>query len=175
MLSCALGQVGLICVEFNFICNSLDVLQVWVKASFFLYLYAESPKGLWPSCAPSIGWHTGVTAGHGGDYPPLLCLWDPSQSTVFRPRDPTQAGHAAVGMGPEESHEDAQRAGAPLLWRRGAGSVQPGKEKAPGSPHCSLSVQEGRPDCSLPPLAAIGMLGEAIAMLGTNVLMWKKQ
>ena len=42
----------------------------------------------------------------------------------------------AVGVGPEEGHKDAQRAGA-LLWRKveEVGLVQPGEEKALGRPH----------------------------------------
>ena len=43
-----------------------------------------------------------------------------------------QERYRSSGEGPEEGHEDAQRAGAPLLGRQaeGAGLVQTGKEKA---------------------------------------------
>jgi len=49
-----------------------------------------------------------------------------------------------VGVGPEEGHEDSQRAVAPLLWRwtEGAGLVQLGEEKILWIPH-SLLVLEG--------------------------------
>ena len=49
-------------------------------------------------------------------------------------------------MGPEEGHEDDQRAGAPLLWRQaeGSGLIQPGEEKVPGKPHYGLSKVKGR-------------------------------
>ena len=48
-------------------------------------------------------------------------------------------------MGLEDSHEDDQRAGAPLLGRKdeGAGLVQPAEEKAPGRLHWHLSVFKG--------------------------------
>ena len=49
-------------------------------------------------------------------------------------------------MGPEEGHEDDQRAGASLLRRKveGARFVQPGEEKALGKPHCGLPDLKGR-------------------------------
>jgi len=45
----------------------------------------------------------------------------------------------------EEGHEDDQRVGVPLLWRKADGIkiVQPGEEKAPGRPHCGLLVLAG--------------------------------
>jgi len=50
---------------------------------------------------------------------------------------PEQEGCKVVGLGLEDSHEDDQRAGAPLLGRKdeGAGLVQPAEEKAPGRLH----------------------------------------
>ena len=67
-----------------------------------------------------------------------------------------QERHGCVGAGPEESHKDDPRAGAPLLWRRAerVGAVQPAEEKAPGRPCCGLSVLKGGP----------------IRKVGTNVL-----
>ena len=47
---------------------------------------------------------------------------------------PNRRGHGIVGAGPEEGHENDQRAGAPPLQRQAerAGAFQPGEEKAPG-------------------------------------------
>jgi len=42
-------------------------------------------------------------------------------------------------------HKDDLRAGTPLLWGQAesVGAVQPGVEKAAGTPHCSLPVLKG--------------------------------
>ena len=58
---------------------------------------------------------------------------------------PTQEGHGAVGAGPEEGHEDDQKAGAPPLWGQAerTRALQPGEEKAPGGPDRYLPVAEG--------------------------------
>ena len=47
-------------------------------------------------------------------------------------------------MGSEEGHKDDPRAGVPLLrgQAEGVGAVQPGEEKAPGTPSSSLPVPE---------------------------------
>lgn len=52
--------------------------------------------------------------------------------------------HTSVGVSPEK-RQKVQRDGAPLLWRLpdGAGTVQPGVEKAQGRLYSSLSVPEG--------------------------------
>ena len=52
-----------------------------------------------------------------------------------------------VGAGPEEGHEDDQRAGAPPLQGQAerAGALQPREEKALRRPYSSLPVPEGGP------------------------------
>lgn len=47
-------------------------------------------------------------------------------------------------MGPEGDHKDDQGTVAPLLYRKAdrARDVKPIEKKAPGSPHCNLSVLE---------------------------------
>jgi len=52
---------------------------------------------------------------------------------------PQHKKECSCWSGPRGEHEDAQRAGAPLLWRK-AGLVQPKDEKAPGRLHCGLPV-----------------------------------
>ncbi|KAK4814838.1 hypothetical protein QYF61_027811 [Mycteria americana] len=56
-----------------------------------------------------------------------------------------QEGHGAVGVSPEEGHENDLRAGAPLLRGQAerVGVVQPGEEKAAGRPYSSLPVLKG--------------------------------
>jgi len=46
---------------------------------------------------------------------------------------------------PEEGHKNGQRAGAPLLRGKAerVGAVQPGEEKAPARPYCSLQYLKG--------------------------------
>ena len=48
-------------------------------------------------------------------------------------------------MDPEEGHKNGQRAGAPLLRGKAerVGAVQPGEEKAPARPYCSLQYLKG--------------------------------
>jgi len=50
--------------------------------------------------------------------------------------------HGPAGLGPEEGQEDDQGAGAPRLEGRAerVGAVQPGAEKAPGTPYGSIPV-----------------------------------
>lgn len=61
---------------------------------------------------------------------------------VLRPAlgSSAQERHGPVGAGPEEGHKNEQRDGEPLLWGKAerVGVVQPGEERAPGRPYCSL-------------------------------------
>jgi len=56
-----------------------------------------------------------------------------------------QERYGPVWPGPEEDHENNQRDGAPLLWKKAerAGVVQPGEEKALGRPYHGLSIYLG--------------------------------
>lgn len=47
-----------------------------------------------------------------------------------------------LGVGPQEGQKSNQRAATPSLMGKAEGiqALQPGEEKAPGRPHCSLSV-----------------------------------
>jgi len=75
-----------------------------------------------------------------------LCSGETSPG-VLRPvlECPAQEGHGPVGVEPEEGHKNDQRAGVPLLWGKAerVWAVQPGEEKAVGTPYSSLSVPEG--------------------------------
>lgn len=55
---------------------------------------------------------------------------------------PTKEGHRAVGLRLEKGHEDARRAEAPLLGRQAEKVVQPGEEKALGTPYRGLPVSK---------------------------------
>ena len=83
----------------------------------------------------------GGLQGVGGNCLTLCCLHE-APSKVLHPGLwlPTQKRFWVFVEGPEESNEDKQRAGAPLLWRQaeGIGLVQPGKEKAVGRPHLAF-------------------------------------
>jgi len=82
----------------------------------------------------------------GGDSAPLLCSGE-TLPGVLRPalKPSAQERQGPVGACPKEGHEDDQRAGASLLQRHAErlGVVQPGEQKAPGKPYCSLPVPEG--------------------------------
>ena len=83
---------------------------------------------------------------YSGDSAPLLCSCETPPGVLHPVLGPAaEEGHRAVGVGPEEVHEDDQRAGAPLLWAQSerARALQPGDEKAPGGPNSRLSVPEG--------------------------------
>jgi len=52
----------------------------------------------------------------GGDSAPLLCSGETLPGVLHPALDPSaQEGHGIVGAGPEQSHKNDQRAGAPLL------------------------------------------------------------
>jgi len=71
-----------------------------------------------PSSLPMVSWAAsaeGHQQGEGGDCP-LLCLCeDPAGVLRAGLGPPVQDGCETVGVGPEEGHEDAQRAGPPTL------------------------------------------------------------
>ena len=73
----------------------------------------------------------------GGDSAPLLRSGETPPGVQCPALDPSaQERHGAVGVGPEEGHKDNPRAGAHLLrgMTERVGTVQPGEEKAAGTP-----------------------------------------
>ena len=62
-------------------------------------------------------------------------LWSPQN----------RKGHGHVGAGPEEGHQNDQRAGILHLRGKneGVGTVQPGEEKTADRPYCRLPVTGG--------------------------------
>jgi len=71
-----------------------------------------------PESQPYPGLHQ-VNHGQqveGGDSAPLLRSRDTPPGALHPALEPlAQEGHGCVGAGPEEGHEDDQRAGVPLL------------------------------------------------------------
>lgn len=73
----------------------------------------------------------------GGESDSLCCSHKtPSIALCPALEFPAQERCGPVGVGPEESHGDAQRTGTPLSWAQAEsfGVVRCGKEKAPGRP-----------------------------------------
>ena len=81
----------------------------------------------------------------GADSVPLL-LSGETPPGVLCPalESPGQEKHGTVGAGPEEGHKDDKKDGAPLLCGKAERIwvIQPGEEKAEGTPYSSLSVAE---------------------------------
>lgn len=71
--------------------------------------------------------------------------WDPSYSAASSSRVPNIGGTWSCWTEYRGDHRDAQRAGAPLLWRQAVrvGAVQGGEEKAPGRPYSTFLCLKG--------------------------------
>jgi len=84
-----------------------------------------------------------VQKDHEQSFPIYLCSCE-TPPGALRPvlESPGQERSGPVGAGAEEGHEDLQRAGTPLLWRKakGVGVVQPGEEKVSGRTYCGVSI-----------------------------------
>jgi len=106
-------------------------------------MYTHSPRG-----QPYPGLHQKQCGQHGvgGDSAPLLHSGESPPGVLRRALEPSaQERHGPVGVGPEQSHKNDQRAATHHLQEKAerVGAVQPGGEKAPRRPYCSLPVPEG--------------------------------
>ena len=81
----------------------------------------------------------------GGDSAPLLWTCETPTEVLHPVLGPPKQEHWAVVVGPEESHEDNQRAGLPTSWGQAerAEALQPREEKAPEEPYKGLPGPEG--------------------------------
>ena len=71
---------------------------------------------------PTVSWVVSKDGqqAEGGDSAPLLCSHETPPGLLHPVLEiPSQTGHGFVGVSPEESHEDDQRAGAPPPEDRG--------------------------------------------------------
>ena len=98
-----------------------------------------------PESQPYPGLHKkkGVHQDKGDDSPPLLCSRETSPG-VLHPvlGSPPQERFGPVRVVTKEGHENDQRAGTSVLWRKveTVAVVQPAEQKALGTPYCSPSV-----------------------------------
>jgi len=99
---------------------------------------ARSPEG---QLYPGLHQKQRDQQGKGGDSAPLLGSDETPPGVLYPALEPSeQEKHGPVGAGPEEGHKNDLRAGTPLPWGK---AVQPGEEKALGTPYRSLLVPEG--------------------------------
>ena len=110
----------------------------------------------------------------GGDSAPLLLSPETPPGVLYPALEPpAQERRGPVGAGPEERHQNDPRAGAPL-WQgqaEGVRAVQPGEEKAPGTPYSSLPVREGEPTGKL---ERDFLQGHVVIGQGRTALKWKR-
>ena len=98
---------------------------------------------------PAISWAASREAWPAGQRkcfcPSALLWWDLPRSPVSSSGAPSTGQTWTCWCGAREGHKNDLRVGTSLLWGQAgrAGAVQPGEEKALGSPYCGLSVLKG--------------------------------
>jgi len=108
--------------------------RLWFHSASAWKLLLGKGSGLTPLCSEAATWGQDSPCFPNGTWSTACTHEAPLHYCTQVLGSPVQERCEAVGEGSEEGHKDAQRAGAPLLWRQdeGARSVQPAEVKAVG-------------------------------------------